>query len=693
MFVNTEIFREEAKYFQKYGRYPDGIEGTTEWYDYWREQEKRSIEGYTSGGVHITGYHYYYLNFCPIMITEDTYGEVHKNKARRAGTRVSDFPDFWDVDYMYFMSLDIARFGISLDEYKKLPMDLNIREESLGGGRHLVWLKPRGVGASFKGGAVAARNYHILANTKTYMFAYLKEYLTKDGIWQKFLDISGNINKTCSGFARNAKVKADRNNMHFRSSYYDSEGEERGRMNEVIGVTLGDDIQKARGKRGLVLMFEELGKFPGADTAFEIAKSSVEEDDKVFGTLLAFGTGGTEEADYAALDNLMTNPEAYDCLMFDNIWDKNSIDGDAVGFFSPAYMSVGMKDAAGNSEQEKAKAFYDEGRKKAKESKDPELLPKRMAEKPYTIEEATLSLEYNQLPVADIKTWYSQLKGNKALLNLGTHGEFVNTTDKKYQNGVKFSPNAKLKPVPFPTPRTKSDSLGHDLTGCVTIFQNPFRDERGLTPPGLYFICHDPYALDTKKGMSLGSAFVIKRINNFSTPDDIIVAEYTGRPQMQDDYNDQLFKMAKFYNAKIGFENDRGNVKEYAQRNKELHWLMEEVEIIDKGVHIRKLGRGYGMSMGTGQRSSQAELYLRDWLKTKRAKDDQGNYILNLNKIYSPYLLKEMMKYRSDGKGNFDRVSALKLGMFYMKNLSMKPPPQIEEELSPDNFFNREHFQ
>lgn len=694
MFVNTELFRTEATYFQKYNRYPDGVEGTPEWFEYWREQELRCIEGYSVGGIHITGYHYFYLNFCPIQVTRKTYGEVHKNKksqiqySKKTGTRVEDFPDFWDVDWMYWTVLDIARFGMDLETYKKLPIDLNIQPHSLDGGRHLIWLKPRGVGASFKGGAASSRNYHILEKTKTYMFAYAKEFLTKDGIWQKFLDVNSWLNKNASGFRRNAKVKADRNNMHYRASFVNADNEEEGRLNEVIGVTLGDDIQKARGKRGILILMEELGKFPGADTAFEIARSSVEENDVTFGTIVGFGTGGTEEADYAALDNLINNPDAFNCVCFDNVYDPNSPGGDAVGFFTPAYMDVGKKDKDGNSLKEVAKDFYDAQREKARQSKDPTLLPKRMAEKPYTIEEATLSLQYNQLPIADIKTWYSTLMGNKHLKSIGVHGNLVEVVaTPKYPQGVKFSLSNKVYPVPYPAPK------GVDLSGCITIYQPPYKNEKGEVPQNLYFIAHDPYALDTKKGLSLGAAYVIKRVNNFSQPDNMIVAEYVGRPQLQEEYNENLFKLARFYNAKIGFENDRGNVKEYAQRTKQLHWLMSEVEIIDKGVHIRKLGRSYGMSMGSQQRSAQAELYLRDWLIEKRGKKENGEFMLNLHKIYSPGLLKEMMKYRSDGKGNFDRISALKVGMFYMKDLYKKTVKENTQTLQEDGFFNRQFFQ
>lgn len=98
----------------------------------------------------------------------------------------------------------------------------------------------------------------------------------------------------------------------------------------------------------------------------------------------------------------------------------------------------------------------------------------------------------------------------------------------------------------------------------------------------------------------------------------MIVASYIGRPSTQDEYNYNLFLLADYYNAKIGFENDRGDVIGYAKRFRKLNRLIEEVEIIDKkeNINIRKLGRNFGVSMGSKERKGQGNIYLRDWLVT-----------------------------------------------------------------------------
>ena len=70
-FINTIEFSREAQHFLKYGFYTNALEGTYMYDDYWEEQRKRCLEGYTSNGVRITGLHYFYLNFYQIKATID----------------------------------------------------------------------------------------------------------------------------------------------------------------------------------------------------------------------------------------------------------------------------------------------------------------------------------------------------------------------------------------------------------------------------------------------------------------------------------------------------------------------------------------------------------------------------------------------------------------------------------------------
>jgi len=275
--------------------------------------------------------------------------------------------------------------------------------------------------------------------------------------------------------------------------------------------------------------------------------------------------------------------------------------------------------------------------------------------------------------------WRNELMRSGMFKSLAVAGHLVQTSD-----GIKLKPDDRLRPVlKFPTQR------GDDTTGCVVIYQSPYK-ENDEVPRDLYIIAHDPYAQDGR-GQSLGAAYVIKRVNPYSQPDDMIVASYIGRPDTQDEYNNTLFLLSKYFNARIGFENDRGEIIPFAKRHKLMQQLLPEVEIFDKtdNVRIRKLGRSYGMSMGSKERKGQAEIYLRDWLKTPRGRDEAGQVKLNLHQIYDIALIDELVKYNR--RGNFDRVSALMVGMFHLKDLHSKEV-QVIEQSTNETFFDRAFF-
>jgi len=69
---NTDKFREAALFFQEHGCYTLAPPGTTDYIQYWDRETKRCLNGYVAeDGDAITGYHYFYLNYSPIMKLEE----------------------------------------------------------------------------------------------------------------------------------------------------------------------------------------------------------------------------------------------------------------------------------------------------------------------------------------------------------------------------------------------------------------------------------------------------------------------------------------------------------------------------------------------------------------------------------------------------------------------------------------------
>jgi len=669
MLVNTQEFCRDAQHFLKHGYYCDQPEGTAGHYEYWSEQLRRCRDGYQIGDTKITGHHYFYLNFVQIKLT------ASGNK------KIVAFPNFWDGDYEYFWLQEIARNGISLEGYKKLGLSTGLEEEFLDGGRHLIVGKARRKGFSYKNAALVSNVFNTERNSYTLLCAFDKKYLYPKGIMAMVTDNMNFLNEH-TGWGKRRQV-VDKQN-HRRASfleYVSGQPIEKGYKSEVEAITFKDNPDAARGKDASIVIFEECGAFDNLKASFLATKPTVEDGGITTGQIILFGTGGDMAGGTVDFESMFYNPLAYNLLPVQNLWDDGA-EHTTCGFFFPAYTNmVGYMDRYGNSNIDNAKQAEEARREQIKrDAKDAGVLDKHITEYPFTPREAFMQHTSNVFPSAQLLEWRNELVRSGAYRNIGVAGKLVYSKD-----GIKLRPNDTLRPIEkFPTQK------GDDIRGCVVMYQAPYNP--GSIPDDLYIVVHDPYAQDSSTGQSLGAAYVIKRVNSVSQPDDMIVASYVGRPDTQDEYNNTLFLLAEYYNARIGFENDRGEVIPYAKRTKQMHMLMPEAEIFDKSdnVKIRKLGRKYGMSMGSKERKQQAELYLRDWLKTPRGKTETGEPRLNLHYIYDIALIDELIKYNS--KGNFDRVSAMLVGMFHLKDLSNYDVQQVELA-DTTSFFNRDLFQ
>jgi hypothetical protein len=86
---NSDKFRGPALEYIRSGVYCSYPRGTTEYIKFWEEEQERCINGYTaSDGDRITGYYYFYLNYCPILrivnrLTVDKDGKQHNKRGSR----------------------------------------------------------------------------------------------------------------------------------------------------------------------------------------------------------------------------------------------------------------------------------------------------------------------------------------------------------------------------------------------------------------------------------------------------------------------------------------------------------------------------------------------------------------------------------------------------------------------------------
>ena len=637
MLKNTDRVRPAAISFLEHGYFTHALPGTKEYYEFWDEEKTRCMYGYKIGDIHITGFHYFYLNYCPIDRAIDEVLPDGTIQAKRERT----FPRFYDGDFEYFNEIDKARAN----------------------NKHMIVLKARRKGYSYKAGSMLARNYFFVKNSKNFVFASSKEFLIGDGLLSKAWEFLSFIDDHTAW----SQPRLRDREMHKMSGYKKKVNGleiEMGMKSQIMGVSLKDNPDKVRGKAGELVFFEEAGSFPGLLKAWEVTMPTMRQGSKTLGMMVAFGTGGTEGADFEAMEEIFYNPEAYDCMHYENTWDSGAM-GSTCGYFIPIQTNLdGFIDDDGNSISDKAVEYELSMREKKKGAADAKSLDTA-----------------NLFDIASLQEQYNTVKA-RGLQSIGTVGKLYHNA----KGEIKFTIDGDLKQI-TKFPHRKDD----DKTGAVVIYEAPYKNEKQQVPINMYVLCHDPYGQNqSADSTSLGAAYVVKRPNNLSQPDDIIVASYVGRPQTQDDYNRNLFLLADYYGCKIGFENDRGEVIAYAKRYRKLHKLQEEFEMLDKReLRSKTVKRQYGMHM-TEARKRQGEIYIRDWLNTVRRTDENGNKLLNLHKIYDLAFLTELMKFNHHG--NFDRVMAFMIAMYHTRELYNVEVKDVLEDRATDKWFDKNYY-
>jgi hypothetical protein len=621
---DMDYFRQPALYYKKHGIYTHlypNRHPSSEYMKFWTEEARRCKEGYIrkEDGEWIPGYYYWYLNYSPIHLTKQILDE-DGNPTDRA-ERVYDFPNPWDSDYLFFHYVE--------------------RAESLGLFGDV--LKTRGRGYSFKCGSMLTRNFYFFPRSKSYALASESEYLTSDGILNKAWDTLDFVDENTPF----KKSRDKKNTMeHRKASYVDPETNvERGIKSEIIGVTLKNNPEKARGKRGKLLLFEESGIFPGLLKAWAIARPSLEDGPVTFGFMVAFGTGGTEGAAFEGAEELFYNPKGYRILPMKNVYDKVRGKGECA-FFVPEYMSrKNCYDEDGNSDVLKALIQIIEGRENIRlNTTDPNTLTQEKADRPITPQESVMRKEGTLFPVSDLKDYLGEISPN---LQAFVAPHYIGRLSVNSESGtVDYKPDADAKVVrEFPI----KDNVNKD--GAIEIFELPKSGGNGIPPRFRYIAGIDPIDDDHSTTNSLGSIFIMDLIT------DRIVAEYTGRPRTANLFYETCLRMLKFYNAIANYENDKKGLFGYFSNNNQLSYLADNPQIL-KDMEYTKQPNAYGNKAKGTNSGTKVNAWGRrlqaDWMLSK---NEASNGKINLHTIRSIGYLKETINWNPDG--NFDRISAM----------------------------------
>jgi hypothetical protein len=703
-FIDTDVFRQAALHFKKYGCYtllhPDY--DRTSYDEFWDREEYRRLNGMTAYcGLNEDGTPrlvycppklYGFLNYAPMLRVKDAEDDV--NQGERDSLSTGDAFKQLESLFEEFLESETAEkvidFPLFFDGQYNIAIARNFARRV---GKNFFYGKARRKGQSYWNAWCAFDNADLRPGTTTILAAYDKLYLIKgNGLMSMARTYSDHINKHTDW----AKNRNPNTKEHFRFAYkYPGETEERGFKSEVLAVSSQSNADVAVGKDCWEIDFEELGKFPNFDETFDVTTSTIEAGDSITGQMIGWGTGGTKEANWEIFEDVIYNPHAYNNLPCNNIWDENS-EGTPCGYFYPHVESLeGHMDEYGNTNYDTGWASYlDKKEKQRKVSTDENQFRMWCGQRANSPSEAFSRDSSNIFPAEKIAAQLILVQRESRIKHAARYGTLVDRS-----SNVILMTNEELrnKGLPYHEPIHEFPlKKTNDVHGCIVEWQPPYIDpQTGMVPEGLYLACQDPYAHDIAKDKlttrhSLGVTYVWERFNNI-TPGGggYFVASWIGRPEMQDDYNEQAYLLCRRYNSKLMFENDRGDTKRYFKNKRALHLLADEPEMLFAKDVSGKRGRGYGMHM-TDMRKSKAAIYLRDWLISPvSGHDDKGDVRTILSYIYDEGLLKELLKWKM--KGNFDRVSSLLVGMYHIKEQEHKEVKPIKA-YKRNSLFNRKLF-
>ena len=636
---DMDYFRPTALHYKKYGTFTNlrpNANPNSEYGKWIREEKRRCWEGYIrpSDGEWIPGPLYFYMNYCPII-------QSKIRKGTKQADRIIDFPEMWEGIYWRFHYMDQARNGGLYNDFL--------------GGNHGAELASRGKSKSYSMASILTHNF-VLGENETacesitsLATAYQKEYLTKDGVLNKFVSMA-NFCAQNTQFPRR-RLKNSLQDMTWTMGYKDAELDiEKGTLNSVLGVSSKDDESKLRGKRAAFIGVEEFGTFPRLIDLYNVMLPSVQEGDYVFGLMYLQGTAGDNESDFAGAQEIMYNPRGYNMYALPNAFDKNNQGKKDFVFFFPGYVNrKGCYNEDGVSDVIKALLEILMNRYRVKyNSTDSNTIIKTVAEVPITPAEAIIKTGINMFPVTDLSERLAQIDSNPAEWDDVYTGELIINK----QGVVEFSPTSKNPIREFPHKDNK-------IEGAIEIFQMPEIDKKTGKPfTSRYILGADPYDNDEANTMSLGSIFVLDLWT------DKIVAEYTGRPMYAEDYFEICRRLCIFYNGQLNYEQNKKGLFGHFSKMNCMHYLTDVLDFL-KEKSMAKPGYG-NTAKGTTATlpvNALAKNLLRSWLLKPVTTivevdgEPQEVQTYNLYSLKNRALIKELIGYNP--LGNFDRISAM----------------------------------
>jgi hypothetical protein len=316
---------------------------------------------------------------------------------------------------------------------------------------------------------------------------------------------------------------------------------------------------------------------------------------------------------------------------------------------------------------------------------DPTTIIKVVSNMPFTPAEAMIKSTTTLFPTVDIDNRLLEINSDPNFYDNVYTGQLVINDDK-----VEFSPTSDV-PIRFYNSKDNKN-----MKGAVEIFEMPQKDDKDNVYEGRYILSSDPYDNDESTTNSLGSTFVLDLWT------DRIVAEYTGRPPMADDYFEITRRLCLFYNGRLNYENNKKGLYAHFVKMNSTYLLTDTLEILVDKQMVKT--RGYGnVAKGTNATlavNGWARQLIAKWLLlpkekfVKEGEEEKQVTVPNLYFIKNKALLIELSQWNP--LGNFDRVSSLGMLMLLredkLKYMGGEYKFGNEDAYDPDNKLNDPYF-
>ena len=656
-FVDTHLFREKAIFFTKYKCYTFEPKDTINERNIRLEEIRKRKYGVTFNcklkngkklPLRITGEHYNFLNYGRMYRS----AEKIDNFGRKVIKKETGFPSFFSAQYWWFKAREFAKnneFNLIGDKSRRAGFSYM---QAITGANTINLIKESTIIL-----AAADKKYLIQGtNPTTRMLLKQLEFYDKHTFFKKGL-ISRDIENIILGYKNKA-------------------GGNEGQQSSAITVSFANDPNAAVGKDAVEVDIDELTNSPGLRPFLDMTEATTRTGTYKTGMIVGFGTGGGKKKTQEEFELLFYKPASYSFMPFENIWDDDARDS-TCGYFKPYIDSlegeidgVNIIDIDGNTNYELAIRFCENERANKKANSTPDIYIQHCSQYANKPSESFSSATDNMFASPELNEHIDRVKTDKDFkiytdgMVVKENGKYIFKSNLKLESeGIKIHPY--IERVPFDT--------SSDFYGCIRQYYPP-STINGVIPDNLYRIWYDPFGVNKEKNdvtnkHSLGAIYVFARKNNLGVLGygGKLVAVYVGRPNTMAEVDKIALYLCKLYNAKMLVENNKGETIQNFRLWNELNCLVKEPTLAwDTSVNT-KTSNEYGISVGDTNTKLLGLSLLYDFLYNKEGFDSENHIIYTFHKIIDLPTLLELQKFKFNG--NFDRISALIVGMFDLKEL------------------------